>query len=310
MGRFLVRRLFGAFITILLISLFVVFTLRLSGDPTVALMQGTGGASPEQMAQMRHALGIDRPFYQQYLSYMGGLFRGDLGTSFRTGQPVGQLIAGAMPATLELAFASIALALVISVPLGVLSAVRRGGLLDMAVRMLSLLGLSFPNFWLGIMLILVFAVGLGWFPPSGYGSGVSLVLPSLTLTLILSSTLVRLVRSTMLDALSQQYVQTERAKGLAEAVVIYRHALRNALIPTVTFAGLQFGVLLGGTVIVEQVFSWPGAGRMVLDAISYRDYPVVQGSIIFLAIPIVAVNFLVDFSYGLLDPRVKVGGEA
>lgn len=310
MWPFVLRRLLGAGLVLVLTTLFVAYAIRLSGDPTVAMFQGGSAPTPEQLAQMREALGIDRPFWQQYMEFVTGALKGDLGTSFRTGQPVWDMIVERLPATALLAVSAMVVAIVISLPLGVLAAVRRGELLDSASRLLSLFGLSFPNFWLGIMFMLLFAVRLRWFPPSGYDGWRSVVLPALTLGIILSSTLVRLVRSNMLEVLGQQYIETARAKGIPELRVVLAHGLRNALIPTITFLGLQFGALLGGTVILEKVFAWPGLGQLALDAVSYRDYPVIQGVVTVLAAVTVLINLLVDLSYGVLDPRVKVDGGA
>ncbi len=305
MLRYLIQRLFQSIFVLIGITLFVSFTIRLSGDPAVAMFQGASAPTTEQLATIRKALGTDKPFLTQYASFLAGLVRGDLGTSFRSGQPVAEAVAHRFPATLSLAFAALAISLILAVPLGVLAARRHGSSSDLAIRVFSLLGLSFPNFWLGIMLILIFAVRLRWFPPSGFAGAGSLVLPSLTLGLILASTTTRLVRSSLLDVLGEQYVTTARAKGITEQRVLYRHALRTALIPVITFIGLQFGALLGGVVIVEQVFAWPGLGSLALNAISFRDYPMLQGTITVLAIFIAAINLLVDLSYALLDPRIR-----
>lgn len=310
MWQYVLRRIVGAVLVLIATTLFVSYAIRLSGDPTVALFQGGTAPTPEQLAEMRKALGIDRPFWEQYLDFMAGLLKGDLGTSFRTGQPVWDMIVDRLPATVLLAVSAMSVAIMISLPLGVVAAVQRGKMVDSVSRLVSLVGLSFPNFWLGIMFMLVFAVRLRWFPPSGYEGLRSLVLPSLTLGVILSATLVRLVRSNLLEVLNQQYIETARAKGIAEWRVIIAHGLRNALIPTITFVGLQFGALLGGTVILEKVFAWPGLGQLAVDAVGYRDYPVIQGVVTVLAALTVVINLFVDLSYGLLDPRVKVDGGA
>lgn len=310
MWRYVLRRLAGAAAVLFLTTLFVAYAVRLSGDPTVAMFQGGSAPTPEQLAQMRAALGIDRPFWQQYADFVAGALHGDLGTSFRTGQPVWAMVAERLPATVTLAACAMVVAILISLPLGVAAALRRGAWVDSLSRLLSLFGLSFPNFWLAIMFMLIFAVHLRWFPPSGFDGWRSLVLPAVTLGIILSATLVRLVRSSMLEVLAQPYIETARAKGVPEWRVVLAHGLRNALIPTVTFVGLQFGALLGGTVILEKVFAWPGLGQLALDAVGYRDYPVVQGVVTVLAAVTVLINLLVDLSYGLLDPRVKVEGGA
>ena len=231
----------------------------------------------------------------------------DFGESFRSGTPVIGLITERLGATLVLALGGIIVAVLIAFPVGIISAVKRGTPVDFFGRIFSLIGISFPNFWLGIMLILIFAVHLKWLPSSGFDGLSSLILPSITLGMILSGILARLIRSSMLEVMNQQYMSTARSKGISEWSVIIKHGFRNALLPTITFLGLQFGSLLGGTVIVEQVFSWPGIGRLIIDAINQRDYPVIQGGVIFLAIIMVAVNLIVDLSYTLIDPRIKAG---
>jgi len=302
---FLVRRALQSVFVLIGITLFVSFTIRLSGDPAVAMFQGASAPTAEQLESIRARLGTDRPFGEQYLRFLAGLVRGDLGTSFRTGGPVSAAVAQRFPATVGLAMTALLVSLLMAIPLGVLAARRRGKPADFIVRVVSLVGLSFPNFWLGIMLILIFGVHLRWLPPSGYEGPASLVLPSLTLGLILASTTTRLVRSALLDVLGEQYVITARAKGIREQRVVYRHALRTALIPVVTFIGLQIGGLIGGVVIVEQVFAWPGLGSLALNAISFRDYPMLQGTITVLAVFIAAINLVVDMSYALLDPRIR-----
>lgn len=305
MLSFLLRRALQSVFVLIGITLFVSFTIRLSGDPAVAMFQGASAPTAEQLESIRARLGTDRPFTEQYLRFLAGLVRGDLGTSFRTGGPVSAAVAQRFPATVGLAMTALLVSLVLAIPLGVLAARRRGKPADFIVRVVSLVGLSFPNFWLGIMLILIFGVHLRWLPPSGYEGPASLVLPSLTLGLILASTTTRLVRSALLDVLGEQYVVTARAKGIREQRVVYRHALRTALIPVVTFIGLQIGGLIGGVVIVEQVFAWPGLGSLALNAISFRDYPMLQGTITVLAVFIAAINLIVDMSYALLDPRIR-----
>jgi peptide/nickel transport system permease protein len=305
---FIIRRLLHSIFVVFVISLIVFFAVRLTGDP-VAIMFGAGEPTKEAIEELRHNLGLDKPLIVQYGIFIANLVTFDLGESFHSGQSVTNMIAGKMGATISLALGGIVVALLIAFPVGIISAVKRGSIFDFGGRLFSLLGISFPNFWLGIMLIIIFAVVLQWFPASGYDGFKYLVLPSVTLGLILSGILARLVRSSMLEVLNQQYISTARSKGIHEWFVIVRHALRNALIPTITFLGIQFGSLLGGTVIIEQVFSWPGVGRMIVEAINQRDYPVVQGGVIVLAMVMVGVNLLVDISYGAIDPRIKVGGE-
>ncbi|WP_022872730.1 ABC transporter permease [Nesterenkonia alba] len=307
MAKFILRRLFHAVIVVFVISLLIFFSIRLTGDP-VAVMFAAGEPSQQAIDNLTAELGLDQPIWVQYGIFLRDLITFDLGTSFRTGQSVSSMVAATIGPTTLLAAAGMAVAILIAFPVGIVSAVKRGTVLDFGGRMFSLIGISFPNFWLGIMLILIFAVMLGWFPASGYGTPQHFVLPAITLGLILSGILSRLVRSSMLEVLNQQYIATAHSKGLRSWVVIFRHGLRNALIPTVTFMGVQFGGLLAGTVIIEQVFSWPGLGRMIIDAINARDYPVVQGGVIVLALITVAVNLLVDLSYSILNPRIKAGG--
>ncbi|WP_342513069.1 nickel ABC transporter permease [Sporosarcina sp. FSL K6-1522] len=306
MIAYITRRLFHTVLVVLAISVIIFFSIRLTGDP-VTVMFSAGEPSKEAIAEVKAALGLDQPLYVQYGIFLKGLLTLDFGESFRSGMPVSSLIYERLGATLVLALGGIVVAVLIAFPVGILSAVKRGTPVDFFGRIFSLIGISFPNFWLGIMLILVFAVHLQWLPSSGFDGWSSLILPSITLGMILSGILARLVRSSMLEVMNQQYMSTARSKGISEWAVIIKHAFRNALLPTVTFLGLQFGSLLGGTVIVEQVFSWPGIGRLIIDAINQRDYPVIQGGVIFLAIIMVVVNLIVDLSYTLIDPRIKAG---
>ncbi|KIY20582.1 MULTISPECIES: nickel ABC transporter permease [Mesobacillus] len=307
MIAYVIRRLLHTVLVVLGISLIVFFSIRLTGDP-VSVMFAAGEPTKEAIAEVRSNLGLDEPLYVQYGIFLKGIFTFDFGKSFRSGMPVMELINERIGATLALALGGMAVAILIAFPVGILSAVKRDTAVDFFGRIFSLLGISFPNFWLGIMLILVFSVTLQWLPVSGFEGFKHLILPSITLGLILSGILARLVRSSMLEVMNQQYVSTAKSKGISEWKVIIKHAFRNALLPTVTFIGLQFGSLLGGTVIVEQIFSWPGVGRLIIDAINQRDYPVIQGGVIYLAIIMVLVNLIVDLSYTLIDPRVKVGG--
>ena len=305
MIRFVAARAGGALAVLAAITLFVAFGIRLTGDPAVALFEGSA-PSAEDIKRIQRALGTDRPFFVQYAAFVTAAARGDLGLSFRSGRPVAGLIFERAGATLALALGGMLVALAAAFPLGAYAATHRNALADFLIRVGSLLGLSFPNFWLAIMLILIVAVRLRWLPPSGYSGPASLILPCVTLGVILASTLVRLVRASLLDTLGQPYMRTARAKGLREPRVVVRHGLRNALLPVVTFVGLQFGALLGGVVVLENVFAWPGLGQLALQAVTYRDYPVVQGVVVVLALGVVLVNLLVDLSYGLLNPRVRV----
>jgi peptide/nickel transport system permease protein len=304
--RYLAAQVFQAVLVVIFVTLVVAVMLRFSGDPAVAQFQGASAPTTEQLQQIRKAMGLDQPVGIQYLHFLGGVLHGEFGTSFRGGTSVGSLIRQALPPTLLLAFCSLLLSLALSLPLGIYAAVHRGRWGDQLIRFFTLLGLSFPNFWLGIMLVLIFGVTLRWLPPSGYEGAASLVLPSVTLGLILTSTTVRLLRASLLDVLSAQYVTVARSKGLSERQVLYKHALRNTAIPVITFIGLQFGGLVGGVVVVEQVFAWPGMGLLALQAISNRDYPVLQGAVTVLALLVVLINLLVDLSYGLFDPRVRM----
>jgi peptide/nickel transport system permease protein len=307
MAFFLLKRVLLAIFVVVAVTLLVSFAIRLSGDPATMLMTGgQANFTAADLDRIRKAIGIDKPFIVQYARYMQGVIFGDFGRSFFTSQSVADLIGRALPATLLLAFVSLIGSLVISIPLGIYAAVRRGTPVDQTIRFVSLIGLSFPNFWLAIMLVLFFSIELRWLPTSGFFVAAGLVLPSATLAVILSAVNVRLVRTVMLDTLSTQYIVVARSKGLRERAVLYKHALRNCMIPLLTYIGLQFGDLLGGVVIIERVFNWPGMGSLAFDAISARDYPILQGVITVLAVMIVSVNLVVDIAYGVADPRVRV----
>lgn len=307
------RRLPSLLLTLLLISLvtFVVVQV-IPGDPA-QLILGTE-APPGALADLRAQLGLDRPLPLQYLSWLGGVLRGDLGVSLRHGRPVATLIAERLPVTLSLAILSLILAVFLAVPLGVLAAVRQHSALDYGVLVFAQAGLALPSFWIGILLILFFALSLRWLPSGGYvpwGENPlqtlrSLAMPVLALGLPVAGVLARLVRASMLEELGRDHIRTARAKGLSETQVIVRHVLRNALIPTVTLLGLQLGFLLGGSIIVEQVFALPGLGRLVLFAINNRDLPLIQGLVLFIAVLVVGINFLVDMAYTWLDPRISL----
>ncbi len=305
MVGFLLKRVLQAIFVILAVTLLVSYAIRLTGDPALMLSQGSGSVTEADLNNIRQALGLDRPFWVQYLSYMQGMLHGDFGRSFLGGTSVSRLIAGALPATLMLAFTSVVASILISIPLGIRAAVKRGKPVDQAIRIVSLVGLSFPNFWLALMLVLLLSITFPLLPPSGWDGPASLVMPSLTMAIILSATNIRLVRTTMLETLSAQYITVARSKGLSERVVLYKHALRNCAIPLVTYLGLQFGGLIGGIVVIEKVFNWPGMGTLAFDAIGARDYPVLQGTVTVLAIVIVVVNLLVDVAYGIIDPRIR-----
>jgi peptide/nickel transport system permease protein/oligopeptide transport system permease protein len=304
MVRYAARRLVQTIPTLVVISVLTFLLVRLiPGDPAI-LIAGEE-ATPEVLAGLRERLGLDRPLAEQYLIYLGDVVRADLGHSIRSKQPVARELAARIPATVELALAAAALFTVLGTGLGVAAAVWRNRWPDHAMRVASLLGVSTPSFWLGVVLILLFSVHLRLLPVAGRGSLAFLVLPAVTVALDGVALLARLVRASLLEVLAHDYVRTARAKGLMEVTVVLRHALRNALIPAVTVLGLEFGRLLGGVVVVESVFGWPGFGRLLITAIQTRDYPVVQSAILLFAGALIAVNLAVDLCVGLLDPRVR-----
>ena len=292
-------------IPVLWLVVSVVFLLihLVPGDP-IQQMLGESASSTDIQAA-RHAYGLDVPIGRQYLNYWKGVLRGDLGRSFRFDQPVSRVIALRYPQTLLLTLASMTVALLISIPAGVRSARRRNRWDDRALSFVSLLGLSFPNFALGPILILFFAIFLGLLPVSGSGTPAHLVLPAITMGGALAAILTRMVRTAMLEELGQDYIRTARAKGLTEEVVVYKHALRNALVPVLTVVGLQFGALLAGAIVTETIFSWPGIGRLTIQAINSRDYYLVQGCILMIGLTYVVVNFMTDFVYSLANPRIR-----
>lgn len=305
MTRYAAQRLLIAIPTMLAITVLVFSMLQLvPGDPAEIFL-GEHQSSPELLAQVRHDMGLDRPLYVQYFSYLWGILRGDLGLSLYTNQPVLQHIIDALPYTLELAMSSLLISTVLGIVLGVVSALKHNTWVDSLAMALALVGVSMPVFWLGLMLIFFFSVRLRWFPPMGQGGLDRLVLPALALGLLSSATLARLVRSSMLEVLSEDYIRTARAKGLIERAVIIRHALRNALIPAVTVLGLQFGGLLSGAVITETVFARVGLGRMYVEAILNKDITMVQGLTLMIALSIMVTNLVVDLSYAMLDPRIR-----
>ncbi|MFT0549026.1 ABC transporter permease [Allopusillimonas ginsengisoli] len=305
MTGFLIKRILQAIFVIIVVTLTVAFAIRLTGDPALMLTQGAGSVTEADLVRIREGLGLNQPFLVQYLSFIKGMFTLDFGRSFLGGTQVSLLIKDALPATLMLAFASMAVSIVLSIPLGIKAAVSRGKWSDQLIRIVSLVGLSFPNFWLGTMLVLIFAISLQWLPPSGMSGFTSFIMPAATMGIILTATNVRLVRTAMLETLQSQYIMVARAKGLSENTVLYKHALRNCAIPLITYFGLQFGGLLGGVVVIERVFNWPGMGTLAFDAVSGRDYPVLQATITVLSLLIVSVNLLVDIAYGLIDPRIR-----
>jgi ABC-type dipeptide/oligopeptide/nickel transport system permease component len=307
MARFLAQRLTLLVPVLLGVSLVAFILLHLTpGDPARVLLGELGqGASQEEITRLRQALGLDAPLVVQYGRFVWRAAQGDLGRSLRTGAPVLDEVLARAPFTLALTAVSLAVAIAVGLPAGVLSAAYRGSALDHGAMLLALFGVSLPVFWLGLLLMLVFALALGWLPASGFGTWQHLVLPSVTLGLASSALIARMTRSSLLEVLGADYVRTAHAKGLAARVVLLRHALRNALIPVVTVIGLQLGGLLGGAVLTETVFAWPGMGRLAVNAIYSRDIPLVQGTILFTAVAFVVINLAVDALYALLDPRVR-----
>jgi len=302
--HFLQRFLFTLPALWLVLTLVFLLIHIVPGDP-VEQMLGEG-AAPGELVQLRHSLGLDQPLHIQYGQYLYRLAHGDLGQSFKFQAPVRRIIFERYPATLQLAFLALLVCATIAIPAGVLAAHRRGKLPDRAVGVFTLFGLAVPNFALGPFLILIFSIELGLLPVSGRGGIAYYILPAATLGAALAAILTRMVRGAMLEELSSDYVRTARAKGLSTRAVLFRHAFRNALIPIITILGLQFGTLLAGTIVTENIFSWPGIGRLTVQAISSRDYPLLQGCILVIAVSYVVVNLLTDLLYSFIDPRVRV----
>jgi peptide/nickel transport system permease protein len=314
LGGYLARRLALAVPTVFGVLLAVFLLIRLvPGDVVTQLVGLEATISPRRVDELRRLFGLDRPLPVQFAEYLGGVAQGDLGKSLRTGLPVGRELLRRFPVTIELAALGLLVALCLGVPVGVMAAVRRGRAADYLATGFVMVGLSIPSFWLAILLILFFALRLGVLPPTAYiapresltGNLLHMILPALSVGLVLAAAITRIVRSSLLEVLNRHYVRTARAKGLAEGRVILHHAMRNALIPVVTVVGLQFGTLLGGTVIIEQIFSLPGVGRYALEGINLRDYPVIQGAVLAIALAFVLVNLIVDVCYGFLDPRIR-----
>jgi ABC-type dipeptide/oligopeptide/nickel transport system permease component len=306
MGRYLLRRLVLTIPVLLGVATLVFALIHLvPGDPAQSMLGES--ASQEDVVRLRRTLGLDKPLLEQYGAFLGAVVRGDLGTSFRYGTPVTREIRQRIPDTAILALCAMVVAVAIALPLGIIAAVYQGRAPDHAAMTLALAGISMPNFWLGPLLALLFAVSLGWLPVSGSGTLAHLVLPSLTLGAALAAILARMTRASVLDELRELYVLSARARGLSRVRAVLRHAFRNSLIPIVTIVGLQFGAVLTGTIITETIFAWPGVGRLLIQSINYRDYPLVQGCILFISVTYVAMNLLTDLAYGLLDPRIRLG---
>jgi len=302
MLRFVLARLSQSAITLLLFSVVIFGLARATGDPLTLVLPMV--ATEEDFANARRYLGLDRPLYAQYVTFVGRAATGDFGTSIRSRRPVVELLRERLPNSLALAAFSMAVSLLIAFPLGVLAAVRRGTALDSGAKVLATLGQSLPTFWVGIVLIEVVAGRLQWLPAGGSGSLAHYILPGFTLGWFVVAGLMRLLRSAMLEVLDAEYVTTARAKGAPEVSVVWRHALRNALIPVVTFAGVYFAILVTSAIVVETVFAWPGMGRLAYEAITGRDFPVIQAVVLVTAAIVVTVNFAVDLLYAVIDPRI------
>ncbi|MCC7448655.1 MAG: ABC transporter permease [Anaerolineae bacterium] len=305
MLRYIVRRLIQAIPTVLLVTVLIFLMLHLiPGDPAEIFL-GEARSTPELLAKVREDMGLNRPLPEQYLTFLANAMRGDLGKSLNNGRPVMDEILTRLPSTIELTLAALLIATILGFALGIIAAIRHNTVVDTAAMFLALLGISMPVFWSSLMLIVIFSVNLRWFPPIGQGGLDRLVMPATALGLLSAATLARLVRSSLLEVLSQEYVTTARAKGLRERGVVFVHALRNALIPVVTVLGLQFGQLLGGAVLTETIFSRLGIGRMYVDGILNKDFTLVQGTSLFIAVAYVFINIAIDVMYVYIDPRIK-----
>jgi ABC-type dipeptide/oligopeptide/nickel transport system permease component len=304
MKTFLLRRLLQSLVVLLGVSFVVFFILFLTGDPAAVMLPPE--ATAEDIRHFRESMGFNDPFFVQYGRFLFGALQGNFGTSIRHGEPAFTLVVERMPATFELAGAALVIALLLAIPAGIVSAVRRNTIVDYISTVVALLGQSMPTFWLGIMLILFFSVQFQMLPSSGRGTWQHLVLPAITLGLFTTARITRLTRSGMLEVLNQDYIRTAKAKGVSDPPVVWKHALKNAAIPIVTIVGIELGTLLGGSVITETIFAWPGVGRLSVQAIYNRDYPVVQAAVFTLAATFVLVNLIVDVLYTYLDPRIRL----
>ncbi|MEM7258023.1 MAG: ABC transporter permease [Pseudomonadota bacterium] len=305
MFRFLAGRIFIGFLTVFASTILVTLLIHIvPGDPVQIMYAQSQGSTPEQIEAVRRNLGLDQPIPVQYVRYVGRLLEGDLGHTIRGGQPVLDVILQRLPNTLILAVAAMCVAIVIGLPLGFFAAYHRGSLIDTGLMALAIAGISMPHFWLGLLLLFIFAVDLGWLPVSGNGPA-NLVLPAVTLGLSNAAIFARLTRSSMIDVMNQDYVQTALAKGLPKALVLRRHVLRAGLVPLITMMGLQFAFMMGGAIVVENIFSWNGVGRMAVEAIFQRDYPIIQGFILTFAVVVVFVSICLDALYAFIDPRIR-----
>ncbi len=307
-SSYIVSRLSSALLVVIGVVCMVFLLIHLvPGDP-VEVMLGESAHAADREA-LRTALGLDLPVQQQLINYFSGLANLDLGISLHSQRPITEILADRLPVTLELAAYALLFAIVIAVPLGILAAIKKDSMFDVGAMSFSMLGISIPNFWMGPILILIFSLWLGVTPVSGRGSPGSVILPAITLGTALAAILARMVRSSLLEVLNEDYVRTARAKGLPESIVIWRHAMRNAWLPVITLLGLQLGALLGGAVITETVFSWPGLGSLLVESIQKRDYPVVQACVLVISLAYVVVNTITDLVYVAIDPRIRLGDE-
>ena len=305
MKQYIIRRVGYCLLSLFLLSLTIFFFVRVTGDPATLLVEP--GASPDDIAAIHHQFGLDRPLLVQYALFMKSLFQGDLGQSFYYQTPVMQLYLERLPNSLLLAFVAMSLSLLIGIPSGILASVRTGRFWDTAGKMFALLGLSVPSFLVGLVLILVFSVYLGWLPSSGSGGALHLIMPAFALGWYFAASHMRLTRSSMLDVLGSEYIKLARLKGLPQMLVITKHAFKNALIPVLTLAGVNLVIMVNVAVVVETVFAWPGIGRLLYEGITFRDFPIVQGTVILGGAMIVIVNLFVDILYALIDPRIRLG---
>jgi len=303
MGRFVFQRLIQSIIMVVLVATFVFFLGRLTGNPVDLILPED--STPEDRVEMIKTLGLDRPIHEQFLIFAANALRGDLGTSIRFHEPAVELFFSRLPNTLYLSVPAMLVAVLMAVPLGVISALRRGGLIDKLSGTIAVLGIATPNFWLGILLIFVFSVQLGWLPSGRMGGLANYVLPSITLGTFLVAGFMRLIRSSMLEILDSEFVKLARIKGLSETTVIWKHCLRNALIPVLTLWGVFMAGLVTGAIVTETVFAWPGIGRLTYEAVIYRDFPLLQAVIIMAAVMIVFINLIVDILYAYVDPRIR-----
>jgi len=305
MKQFIIKRVSYCLLSLFLLSLTIFFFVRVTGDPAALLVEP--GASPDDIAAIHHQFGLDRPLVVQYALFMQSVLTGDLGQSFYYRTPVLELYWSRLPYSVMLATAAMTFSLLLGIPSGILAAVRVGRFWDSAGKVFALLGLSLPSFWVGLVLILVFSVYLGWLPSSGAGTPLHLLMPAFALGWYFAASHMRLTRSSMLEVLGSEYVKLARLKGLPEALVIAKHAFKNALIPVLTLAGINFVIMISVAVVVETVFAWPGVGRLLYEGIAFRDFPVVQGTVLMLGAMTVTVNMIVDILYAVIDPRIRLG---